>query len=451
MARGEARSRGKDRKLRGAWFVELRRLLLWLAVGWVVGWVLGAPHLGMAVGLLMLLGYHLRHLYKLLDWIQQPQRVELPDASGVWGVIFDALLDTQRRARNRKRRLASILGEFQASTAALPDGAVVVSPRGEIAWFNGAAQTLLGLRSPQDIGNRVNNLIRDPSFSHYVEGSDYSEDLQLPSPVDAQIMLSLRMIPYGNGQRLLIARDISEARRLDRMRRDFVANASHELRTPLTVLAGYVEMMRPEAARDDSGLAAWATPLEEMHRQLRRMGTLLEDLLKLARLEAETPAPRSEPIDMPEVLEASLREARELSGGAHAIDAEIDTALKLYGRQSELQSVAGNLLTNAVRYTPEGGSIHLRWHMTEAGEAELRVTDSGIGIAADIIPRLTERFYRVDVGRSRASGGTGLGLAIVKHALEHHEGVLDIRSTPNEGSHFICLFPAYRSCKGDAN
>ena len=445
MGRGQISGRMRNRRMRAAWLAELRRLLLAVALGWLLGWTLDVPHLGVATALLLLIGFHLRQLYCLARWSQQPQRTELPDTAGVWGVIFDALYETQRRARGRKRKLASILSEFQASTAALPDSAVVVSPRGEIAWFNSAAQTMLGLRSPQDIGNRVNNLIRDPTFSRYVEGRDYAEDLLLPSPMDPQTTLSVRLIPYGNGQRLLIARDVSESRRLDRMRRDFVANASHELRTPLTVLAGYVDMMRPDAAKPDGPLAMWAAPLEEMRRQLTRMETLLEDLLKLARLESETPAPRGETVDMPELIDASLAEARQLSVGAHRIDSDVDPELMLSGRQSELHSIVGNLLSNAVRYTPEGGSIHLSWRREAGDEAVLRVSDSGIGIDPEVIPRLTERFYRVDVGRSRASGGTGLGLAIVKHALEHHEGALDIDSTPGEGSTFICRFPAYRA------
>lgn len=448
MARGETSGVTRNRRMRSAWFTELRRLLLSLALGWLLGWTLAAPHLGMATALLLLMGFHLRQLYCLARWSQQPQRSELPDTAGIWGVIFDALYETQRRARGRKRKLASIVSEFQASTAALPDGAIVVSPRGEIAWFNSAAQTMLGLRSPQDIGNRVNNLVRDPTFSRYVDSRDYAEDLHLPSPMDPQTTLSLRLIPYGNGQRLLIARDVSESRRLDRMRRDFVANASHELRTPLTVLAGYVDMMRPDAAKPDGPLAMWAAPLEEMRRQLTRMETLLEDLLKLARLEAETPAPRGEVVDMPEVIESSLSEARQLSAGGHRIDAEIDSGLMLSGRQSELHSIVGNLLSNAVRYTPEGGNIHLSWGREAGDEAVLRVSDSGIGVDPEVIPRLTERFYRVDVGRSRASGGTGLGLAIVKHALEHHEAVLDIESTSGQGSSFICRFPTYRAQQG---
>ncbi|MCR9091145.1 phosphate regulon sensor histidine kinase PhoR [Algiphilus sp.] len=433
--------------MRRAWLVELRRLLFAVGGGWLVGFLFSAPHLGMAAGLLLLVSFHLRLLYLLARWSLNPHRVELPESGGVWGEIFEGLYATQRRARQRKRKLASILAEFQASTAALPDGAIVVTPRGHIAWFNTAAQGLLGLRSPQDIGARINNLIRHPGFQRYVEQADFSKDVQLPSPLNAQYTLNLRLIPYGNGQRLLIVRDVSEHQRLDRMRRDFVANASHELRTPLTVLSGYIEMMHGEAGRPDSALAAWSAPLGEMRGQLGRMEHLIGDLLKLARLESDTPAPRNEVIDMEKLLLDAVRQAQTLSRGAHHFDSAIDETLLLYGRESELQSIAINLLSNAVRYSPDGGSIRLEWRTAREGGSEyplLRVEDSGIGIEAESIPRLTERFFRVDVGRSRATGGTGLGLAIVKHALEHHEAELSVTSEPGEGSAFSCHFPSYR-------
>lgn len=437
----------RDNRIRAAWWVELQRLILAGLAGWFFGWLSGAPHLGLAAGFFTIVLLHLRMLYLLVQWTIRPQQVELPDSDGIWGQVFDELYALQRRNRKRKKKLASILAEFQASTAALPDGAVVVSPVGNIAWFNNAAQALLGLRAPQDIGNRIHNLMRHPQFTRYVEAGDFDRDIELPSPVNPQFTLNLRMIPYGDGQRLLIVRDVSEHARLDMMRRDFVANASHELRTPLTVLSGYIEMMQPEAEAPEAPLAAWKAPLREMRSQLGRMELLIKDLLKLARLESDTPAPRQEIVDMPEVIRDCLAQARQLSGGAHRIDADIDDTLKLHGREAELQSIVINLLSNAVRYTPAGGEVRLRWRV-ESGEVGaqpvISVHDSGIGISENALPRITERFYRVDIGRSRASGGTGLGLAIVKHALEHHEATLEVVSEPGVGSEFRCVFPAYR-------
>jgi len=398
-----------DQSLRSrAWLVELRRVALILLLGLVGGLLFEAPRSGVALALVLALAFHLRLLYLLWQWTQDNgKKLSLPDPGGVWGEVFDALYAQQRRNRKRKRKLASIVSEFQASTAALPDGAIVVSPKGTIAWFNASAQALLGLRAPQDIGNRIVNLIRSPAFMRYMEGDSFDGDIDVASPLNPQFTLSLRLIPYGDGQRLLIIRDVSEHKRLDLMRRDFVANASHELRTPLTVLSGYIEMMMPDAASDDAPLAPWRAPLKEMHDQLSRMELLITDLLKLARLESETVAPRQLTVDMPDVISTCLRQAEQLSQQQHRIRAEVDESLGLAGRESELRSVVMNLLSNAVRYTPEGGEIHLRWCRTNRGEGALCVRDTGIGIEESLIPRLTERFYRVDVGRSRASGGTG--------------------------------------------
>jgi two-component system phosphate regulon sensor histidine kinase PhoR len=428
--------------MRRAWRREWRRIAYVLLLGFLGGWMFEAPRLGLIVAISLYVLYNLRLLQWLAQWVESPKQVELPDAGGVWGEIFDQLYAMQRRNKKRKRKLASIVAEFQASTAALPDGAIVVSSRGEIAWFNNAAQALLGLRSPQDNGQRIANLVRHPRFADYLEGEDYEHDIEVPSPLNEQYTLSMRLIPYGEGQRLLIIRDVSEHKRLDLMRRDFVANASHELRTPLTVLRGYVEMMEPEA-QGDGELRAWRAPLREMAAQTVRMEALINDLLRLARLEGDTVAPRNEPVDMPSLCERSIEQARHLSQGRHRINADIEPRLWLYGRESELQSIATNLVSNAVRYTPEGGDITLVWSELGNG-AVLRVRDAGIGIAEADIPRLTERFYRVDIGRSRASGGTGLGLAIVKHALEHHDAQLAIDSVVGEGSEFSCHFPAHR-------
>ena len=435
--------------MRAAWRTELLRGLSVLLLATLVGWLFDAPRTCLALGLFVYLGQHLRNLRWLSRWVEHPKRIDLPEPGGIWGEIFEQLLVNQRRNRKRKKRLAGILAEFQASTAALPDGAVVLARRGQIVWFNNAAQALLGLRSPQDFGQRIPNLLRHPEFTEYFQAGDYSHDLELPSPVKAETSLSVRIIPYGDNQRLMIVRDVSEIRRMEVARRDFVANASHELRTPLTVLRGYLDMMEPDAT-EGGRLDGWQGPIQEMRAQASRMESLISDMLKLARLEADVVQSRQELIDMPRVLSGALESARGLSRERHRIEAEVDPGLRLYGRESELHSLATNLLSNAVHYTPDGGTIGLRGWSDDTG-AYLEVRDSGIGIDAKDLPRLTERFYRVDVSRSREQGGTGLGLAIVKHALEHHEGQLQVQSEAGKGSRFLCHFPSHRAHRAARN
>jgi two-component system phosphate regulon sensor histidine kinase PhoR len=413
---------------------------LFAALGGLAGWLLDQPAAGVIVALALYLGRHLYYLAALRAWAEHPKRVELPVPVGAWGEVYERLLDLQRSNRKRKKRLAAMLAQFQASAEALPDGAVVTEARGEIVWFNTAARALLGLRTPQDTGQRVVNLLRHPDFTEYFERGAFEREVDVPSPLNRAVMLSLRVVPYGDDQRLLMVRDVSELHRLERIRRDFVANASHELRTPLTVLKGYIEMMLPEAQR---GLTEWRAPLAEMHTQAVRMEALVRDLLKLARLEGEVAATRQDVVHAPELIEHALVEARGLSKGQHRIEAAIDPALMLYGRETEAESIFSNLIANAVQYTGAGGRIEVRWE-GEGDGARFSVADSGIGVAPEDIPRLTERFYRVDEGRSRASGGTGLGLSIVKHALERHEGRLEIQSRLGQGSTFTCHFPPHR-------
>jgi two-component system, OmpR family, phosphate regulon sensor histidine kinase PhoR len=410
-------------------------------VGVFVGWIFEHALLGYAVTVTMYLAVQLRHLRALRQWLESPKHVELHEPGGIWGEVFEKLLDMQKRNKKRKKKLQAIVSEFQASTAALPDGAVVLGERGEIVWFNKAAQAMLGLRGQQDVGIRIPNLIRNPDFAEYFSDDEYLGDVEVSSPINRSVRIALKVIPYGNNQRLMIVRDVSELRRLETARRDFVANASHELRTPLTVLRGYLDMIEPES-RGPGALAPWRMPIAEMRTQSARMESLINDMLKLAKLESDVDT-KQDVLDVPAVLRRVIEDARAMSAGAHALEAEVDPELFLFGRETEAQSIFSNLVSNAVRYTPNGGRIAVRWYGDDEG-AHFAVTDSGIGIADDDIPRLTERFYRVDVGRSRASGGTGLGLSIVKHALQRHEGRLEIQSKLGEGSTFICHFPPHR-------
>ncbi|GAC1620802.1 MAG: phosphate regulon sensor histidine kinase PhoR [Nevskia sp.] len=408
--------------------------LLGLWIGQVLPMVVAALTLSLIL--------HLSRLARLSAWLVQPKLIDLPVLGGIWGEVFDGLLNLQKRNRKRKRKLAAILSEFQASTEALPDGAVVLGPNGEIIWFNPAAQALLGLRLHQDLGLRIANLVRKPAFTEYFAAADYSGEVEAGSPVNAAIVLSFRIIPYGNGQRLLIVRDVSELRRLETARRDFVANASHELRTPLTVLRGYLDVMEPET-HTGGALESWSAPLREMRNQSARMESLIHDLLKLARLESDVIHTRQDLLDVPRMLARTQEEAKAISKGQHRFEFDIQQDLRLYGRETETQSIFTNLISNAIQYTPAGGVVSVSWKSDDQG-AVFRVADSGIGIAEKDLVRVTERFYRVDVGRSRASGGTGLGLSIVKHALEHHEGRLTIESELGVGSTFSCHFPLHR-------
>jgi two-component system phosphate regulon sensor histidine kinase PhoR len=416
---------------------------LWRAFGLAllllsIGVVLGKVAWVMIIGLAVYLGWHLRALYRLESWLAKGGSAAPPEGEGIWGEVFHHLYRAQQRDRRRKRKLKNLLKRFEEATAAMPDGTVVLSPQGEIEYLNDAATRLLGVRHPQDVGRRIANLVRHPAFTNYMARADYSEAAQFPSPVDEQVMLRVRIVPYGKAQRLLVVRDVTQVYRLEAMRRDFVANVSHELRTPLTVVGGYLETL---ADADDPCAREWGRSLNLMQQQTARMQRIVEDLLLLARLETDTRGGAREPVSVPAMLAAIREDAVALSGEhRHNIRLDADPVLWIQGSDGELRSAFSNLVFNAVKYTPSGGDIDIRWFEDEKG-AHLEVSDTGVGIEPHHIPRLTERFFRVDVARSRASGGTGLGLAIVKHVLNRHEGSLHIESEPGRGSTFSCDFP----------
>lgn len=407
-----------------------------------VGLFIGYPATLLLLGTLAYLAWNVYNLYRLERWLRAGKRFHPPESVGVWDEVFQQIYRLQQRNRKRKRKLGKMLRRFQEATSAMPDATVVLSPDESIEWMNTAAQQMLGLSYPQDIGQRVSNLLRHPDFGDYVRAGDYSSSVQIPSPVKDDHMLSVRLVSYGKAQHLLIARDITHIQKLEQMRRDFVANVSHELRTPLTVVAGYLEAM------EDEGHALgehWERTVGIMRGQTDRMQRIVEDLLMLSRLETEREHAGIEPVSVPSLLAAICEDARRLSGEQqHAIALEADNNLWLQGNDAELRSLFSNLVFNAVRYTPPGGEIRLYWGLDEQGGARFSVSDTGIGIAEHHLPRLTERFYRVDVGRSRSVGGTGLGLAIVKHVLLRHEGSLEIASELGVGSTFTARFPAQR-------
>jgi len=429
------------------WIREFWRMAAVFGGALFTGWLLGAPHGVFTLALMAYLGWYVYNLYRLERWYDRRKKTEPPSAPGIWGEAFQHIYQLQRSNRQRKKRLAAILSRFKESTAAMPDATVVLTEDGYIEWFNKAAKRYLGLKTKHDVGQRIDNLIRHSRFSEFLARGDFSEPLEMPSPLDDQRHFAFRIVPYGNKQKLLVVRDVTRIKRLERMRSDFVANVSHELRTPLTVVSGYLENM----AADDSGQAGqWGKCLQQMQGQTRRMTRLVEDLLTLSRLEDEDRTVVRDPVAVSAMLASLVEDARALSGERrHDISLECDQGLWLRGSEKELGSAFSNLLFNAVQYTPERGRITVRWYR-DGDEACFEVQDDGIGIPIRHLHRLTERFYRVDAGRSREHGGTGLGLAIVKHVLDRHEGWLGIESQPGRGSVFRCVFGAKLVLRCDA-
>jgi two-component system, OmpR family, phosphate regulon sensor histidine kinase PhoR len=421
------------------WGLLLRTLALMLSAA-LVGLMTG--HVGIAVAL-ALAAVLLRQMYMLqrvLLWLRSDRADQVPDAGGAWGDVIGLIARLFRRKQYHKRRMRQLLRELRNSTAAIPDGVVMLNPAAEILWFNRSAAELLHLRSPGDAGLRIDSLVRRPEFVSYLRGGDYHSPVVVPGGgAAAEQYLHFQIVPYGAGQLLLMVRDVTREVRLEAMRKDFVANASHELRSPLTVISGYLETLSQDEGID----AALRGPLLEMRRQSLRMTAIVQDLLELSRLEAADRVAESEPIDVGELLARLRSDLMMRVPAAVEVRLQLDSAARLLGEPAQLHSAFANLLDNAAKYTPAGGIITVRWWSDEQG-GHLAVTDTGIGIAPEHLPRLTERFYRVDPGRSRASGGSGLGLAIVKHVLQRHGGSLQIESEEGRGSTFTCQFPPAR-------
>lgn len=418
------------------WVSQLAALAGLIAVALLLGFWFGRPGWWFSGAAVLYIAFTLRHLYLLDRALDGQRRVPLFETRGLWAEIFARVDKLRAKARNRKKKYHRLLREVRESTGALADGGIVLNPEGEMLWFNPAAARLLGL-TMADVGHRLDNLLRHPSFVDYLRAPT-GDGIVVASPRHESGWLNVQIIPYGTDQRLAIVRDVTHEKNVERTRRDFVANASHELRSPLTVISGYLDTLADEADVP----ASWRTPITEMQRQAERMTRILRDLIELTRLEsAEASAPRDF-VDVCAMLTPIVDEFRARAGGP-TVELALETDAALLGKESELHSVFYNLVNNAVRFTPAGGSVRVSWRAEPSG-AVFAVADTGIGIPEEQIPRVTERFYRVDPGRSRATGGTGLGLAIVKHALQRHEGELTIRSREGEGSTFSCRFPQER-------
>jgi two-component system phosphate regulon sensor histidine kinase PhoR len=423
------------------WYATLVRHMLLLAAGCLlVGLVTGHYGWCLALGLALYLAWTLKQLLRLHRWLREHQPDQPPpDGYGLWGEVFDSIYHMQRRDQRARGRLQAVIDRVQESTAALRDAVIMLDADGNLEWWNRAAETLLGLKTPQDSGQPVTNLIRHPRFKEYFEQEQYAEPLEIPSPVNDRLRVQFLITRYGNNEHLMLVRDVTRIHQLEQMRKDFVANVSHELRTPLTVITGYLETLLDNV---EDVNPRWKRALQQMEQQGVRMQTLLNDLLLLAKLEATDYPSDNLPVSVTTLLQSIVSDAKALSGPRNqAISLDIEDDVLLKGSEAELRSAFSNLVFNAVKYTPEQGTIRVRW-WADAQGAHLRVQDSGIGIDAKHLPRLTERFYRVDSSRASNTGGTGLGLAIVKHVLLRHRATLEISSVPGHGSTFTCHFAA---------
>ncbi len=417
---------------------DIWRLVFLLVITLTVGALFDRAIESLALALAAYIAWLHRNLHGLLAWLRDSKRHEPPEPEGVFEEIAIEIDYLRERHKKRKKKLANYLKQFQQATRALPDATVVLDEDGAVQWANAAAAKHLGVRWPEDMDQRITNLIRLPVVRDFVQEHSQTETIEIPSPTNPNRFLSVLLAPYGKDQWLFVARDITQLHRANQIRSDFVANVSHELRTPVTVFKGYLESLL-----DQKKLCppTWRTPLEHMSSHAERMQTLIEELLLLSRLEREDHAPNMQPILVSELLAEILKQARMLSGSCdHFFSLEADPALCIRGNRNEIYSAFSNLVFNAVHYTPARGVIQIRWYSDNRG-AHLEVEDNGVGIPEEHLDRITERFYRVDPSRARSDGGTGLGLSIVKHVLLRHDATLEVRSVAGEGSTFRCDFP----------
>lgn len=433
------------------WQNELLRFVFWLLGGLIVGTIAGHSLWGIVVGSVLYLIQLLYNLRRIVRWLAKGAVGSPPDVPGIAEQIGELVYQRQRRNLKRRRRLADMVSNFRDSMANIPDGLVLIDEQRNISWFNNAARRFLGLKYPADIDQRIDNLVRHPTFTDYILSADHTRTIEIDSPMSPARHQEIRALPFGESQQLLIVRDASLVRRLQKVRSDFVVNASHELRTPLTVMRGYMEAVEG----DDSVPKDLQYPLQQVGRQVTRMDRLVNDLLELANLEREDVQLQEKLVNVPSLIESLMKEARALSGDSkHEFVVHIDETVGLLADEKAIFSALSNLVFNAIHYTPAKGKITVNWQLND-DNMDFVVEDNGPGIAAQHLARLSERFYRVDVSRSRDSGGTGLGLSIVRHVMVSHDGELQIDSELGHGSRFTCRFPNARirqlNSKNDSN
>ena len=406
----------------------------WVIVGWIFGYM---PWLLLAATVLQLI-WHLHNQMRLSAWLWDEKRLTPPSGTGHWEFLFNGIYRLQQRHRSKRKELSGLIRRFRNGAESLPDAVVVFRGEGNIVWCNKLAQHLLGFRWPDDSGQPISNLLRTPDFIKYLSKNDFSQPLEIRSPLNVERMLELRIVPYTEGEHLMVVRDVSQLKQLEGMRRNFFANVSHELRTPMTVLQGYLEMT------EDPDMVVgpmWTKAHGVMTEQLNRMNGLVNQLLTLSKIEAAPMHELEDVVNVPAMLDVLEKEAQSLSGEQqHKLSFDIEGDLLVLGDEDQLRSAISNLVYNAVKYTPAGADVKVRWYLSAQG-ACLEVEDSGEGIEPQHLHRLTERFYRVDKARSRDTGGSGLGLAIVKHALTHHDSHLEVQSEVGVGSKFSFILP----------
>jgi two-component system phosphate regulon sensor histidine kinase PhoR len=423
----------------GIWQKEISTVLLLLLATAIVGAMTG---FFLPLLFLLMLGIIIRQVAQISrfeKWIGTGGKGKYPKTTGIWEEIYYHVYRIKKDEKRRKKKLSKIIDQFRQSTEALPDAAVVLGVNDEIEWANKAARDVFGLQQT-DKGQRIPNLIRYPEFIRYLKSGNYQEAVTLPSPVNNRITLEVRIVPYGAGLRLLLAQDVTQLKKMERMRKDFVANVSHELRTPLTVLKGYLETLQD---LDDGQSPLLTSSFQQMQGQTERMQHLVDDLLLLTRL--ETQQKKSQCIDVPALLSQICKESDSLENTSSRIELTLETTGHIMGEEQELRSAFTNLLGNALKYSPEDSVVKVRWYQDKQSIV-LSVEDLGEGIAKTDIPRVTERFYRVEIKRPKKVNGTGLGLAIVKHVLMRHDAGLSITSELGKGSCFSCHFPVGRIC-----
>lgn len=434
---------------------DLWRFAAVITLSLIIGYISGFISISLVVGLLLFIAWQYHQFRQILLWLRKRHQSGGPGQSGIIDEICREINFSKNRHRQRESKLGSFLKRFQKATSALPDAVVILGLNGEIDWANNKAQQYLGIKWPRDAGLRVSNLIRRPELNAVLYDSKQRKKsglkrlqagLQIESPVNKEVVLEVRLNPYGEKQLLLVARDITSISRANQTRKDFIANASHELRTPLTVISGYLESFVDDALCPE----AWLNYIRQMRTQTARMQNLIEDLLTLSTLEASEVNNEKDVVRVPDMLAGIFNEAKTLSGSLqHKIELHAEPNLYVYGNHAQLYSAFSNIVFNAIQYTPERGEVKISWSASKDG-AHMVVSDNGLGIQQEHIPRLTERFYRIDKGRSREKGGTGLGLAIVKHVLAKHGGELKIESELGTGSVFSCNLPKSRIVPLDA-